>query len=168
MTLVNKIVCFKCIFIIDTITDVPHFPLLCSPPPSLRALPPPTASLHPTAVCVHGQGTCLWCVICVLHCVPTPQSQLICCHHVWSLSASLAPIPLPSGHHRAVVCVCEFFIVFLFVHLLLSVLYPTHGWNPTILNIFWWFRIAWHSLVHPCCPKIYEPWKVRFLGMLVA
>ena len=50
-----------------------------------------------------------WCVICILHCVPTPQSQIIFHHPVFDVCTLYYPPPTisPSNHHT-VVCVCGF------------------------------------------------------------
>ena len=37
--------------------------------------------------------TFLWYVICILHCVPTTQSQIIFCHHIIGLLCPLLPSP---------------------------------------------------------------------------
>ena len=71
--------------------------------------------------------TLLCYIICVFRCVPTTRSHIFLCHRVWPLYAFLGP-PQPSSLRYPPHC-CYYRWVFLplyvlFVHLLLSVLYP--------------------------------------------
>ena len=58
----------------------------------------------------------------------------------------LPPTPFPSGNYYAVLCVCEFLSV-LFVHLLLSVSYPTYEWTHTVLDFFVFPLISFNVIV---------------------
>ena len=78
-------------------------------------------------------------MICILLCVPTSQSQIICCHHmfgyIWpSLHFSIFHA-LPFGNLLSLLC------------LWVLVLYSTYEWNYIVLTFFWliYFYLAWYS-----------------------
>lgn len=73
-----------------------------------------------------------WSVHCI-KCVPINPSQFFLHHHIVdSFSSFTTPHPIPSDNRHTVVCAYEF----LFVHLLLSVVYPTQEGNHMLLNFF--------------------------------
>ena len=48
-------------------------------------------------------------MICILHCVPTIQSELFFCQHIFDRLYALLPLfSHPYGNHQMVVCVYEF------------------------------------------------------------
>ena len=67
------------------------------------------------------QCTFLWYMFCMLHCVPTTQSQILCCHHIFDPLYSLLPPPPCPPVNTILLSVS---IRGFFVHLLLSVYVP--------------------------------------------
>ena len=89
----------------------------------------------------------------------------LCAHHlrsnhlpspyVWPLLLPSTPFPLVTTILLSVSM--SFCLFFLLVHLLLSVLYSTCGWNHMVLDIFHLTYFSLHDIlkIHPCCHK----WK---------
>ena len=68
-------------------------------------------------------------MVSVLHCVPTTQSQIVYCLHVFDALYSLLPLYPLSSANPLLLSVCMSFFVclfFLFTHSLLSVLYVAY------------------------------------------
>ena len=90
------------------------------------------------------QCTFLWYMFCMLHCVPTTQSQILCCHHIFDpLYSLLPPTPLPSGKYHITVCVYKGF----FCSFVAFSLCPTYEWNHMVVNLFYrtYFTSRWYS-----------------------
>ena len=86
----------------------------------------------------------------VHHWVFTTRSQIYFCHHIFDNFYPLLPhpSPFPSGNHHSALIIYEF----LFVHLLLSVLYPTSEWSHMVFDffhykVFFILKIPWFKTV---------------------
>ena len=78
--------------------------------------------------------------VCILHCVPTTQSQILFHHHIFAPFSLYYPTPLPSGNYHTGVCVYEF-SVFLFVCLFVAFSFISHIWVKSYGSFSVWLTL---------------------------